>query len=85
MAPYPPACDPNVYSKSKQPKSGSGKERATDIPSWAKGQKPNQGESGKDFADRVMKQRYPDGNYPKGPGKEFNKLKKFGDRAFKKK
>ncbi|ACA16903.1 RHS protein [Methylobacterium sp. 4-46] len=67
-------CEP-LFSKK------SGKERATDIPSWAKGQKPNPGESGRDFADRVMDARYGKGNYPKGPGSEYNQIRKYGDRS----
>ena len=51
----------------------SGKEKASDIPTWAKGQRPLPGESGKDFADRLLKDKYGD-NYPTGPGSEHNKL-----------
>ena len=58
----------------------SDKERATDIPSWTEGQKPLPGESGKDFATRLLDQKYGKGNYPKGPRTEFNKLQKYGDR-----
>lgn len=66
--------------------SKSGKEKADDIPSWARnaGLKPNPGESGKDFAERVCDQKYGKGNYNKGPGSEYNKLRKYGDRNFKK-
>jgi uncharacterized protein RhaS with RHS repeats len=59
----------------------SGKERASDIPSWAKGLRPNPGESGKDFADRILDERYGPGNYKKGPTSEHNKVKKYGDRC----
>ena len=59
---------------------GSDKDRSTDIPSWAEGEKPLAGESGRKFADRLMDQRYGKGNYKKGPGTEHNKLKKYGDR-----
>ena len=58
----------------------SDKERATDIPSWTEGEKPLPGESGKDFATRVLDQKYGKGNYPKGPGSEYSKIKKFIDR-----
>lgn len=63
--------------------SGSGKQRATDIPSWAQGQQPKPGENGRAFAKRLMDERYGPGNYKTGPGSEFNKLQKYGDRAFK--
>jgi len=68
---------------SKRPKRGaSGKQGATDIPSWAIGRKPNAGESGKDFAKRLMDEKYGVGKYDTGPGSEYNKLKKYGDRHF---
>jgi hypothetical protein len=67
----------------KTPKSGvSGKEGAKDVPSWAKGERPKVNESGKDFAKRLLDKKYGEGNYDKGPGSEFNKIQKWGDRAF---
>jgi hypothetical protein len=55
----------------KKKKSGlSGKEAADDVPSWRAGTAPG---------DR---ERYGAGNYPTGPGSEFNKIKEWGDRAF---
>jgi RHS repeat-associated protein len=67
----------------KSPKPGvSGKEGAKDVPSWAKGQRPRLGESGKDFAKRLLDGKYGPGNYTKGPGSEFNRIQKWGDRAF---
>lgn len=67
----------------KKTKKGlSGKEAATDIPSWAKGQRPLTTESGREFAERLLDEKYGKGSYPKGPGSEFNKIKKWGDRAF---
>src|SRR5262249_36960712 len=52
----------------------TGKEGATDVPSWAKGNRPNPGESGKDFARRLMDEKYGPGGYPTGPGSEFSKI-----------
>ena len=69
-----------VMYLAKKAKS-SNKEKATDIPSWAKGKKPRAGESGKEFAKRVMDERYRKDNYRTGPGSEYNKLKKYGDRG----
>lgn len=67
----------------KKPKPGvSGKEGAKDVPSWAKGERPYQGESGNDFADRLSDKKYGPGKYKKGPGTEHNKIKKYGDRSF---
>ena len=58
------------------------KEKASDIPSWVahEGYNPLPGESGKEFAKRVLDDRYGAGNYPTGPGSEYNKLKKHIDR-----
>ena len=61
----------------------SGKEKASDIPSWAKGEKPKDGESGNDYARRLMDKKYGKGNYKTGPGTEYNKLRKHGDRGAK--
>lgn len=58
----------------------TGKEKADDIPSWAAGCQMNPGETPVQAADRVMRQRFPDGNYPKGPGSEYNKIKKYFER-----
>ncbi len=62
----------------------SGKEKANDVPSWAKGNQPTEEESGKDFAKRLMDEKYGEGNYDKGPGSEYNKIRKWGDRGFNK-
>jgi len=60
----------------------SGKHKANDIPSWAAGQKPRPGESGKDFAKRLLDQQYGEGNWSNtGPGSEYSKLRKNGDRG----
>jgi hypothetical protein len=61
---------------------GSGKAKATDVPSWAKGYKPYTTENGKQFAKRLCDERYGKGNYRTGPKSDFNKIKKWGDRAF---
>jgi hypothetical protein len=57
-------------------------EAATDTPSWAKGDRPYKTESGNDFAKRLCDAKYGAGKYPTGPGSEYSKIKKFGDRAF---
>lgn len=62
----------------KKKKSGlSGKEAATDMPSWAEGERPRTTENGGDFAKRLFDDKYGPGNYPTGPGSEFNKIKKW--------
>ncbi len=67
----------------KRRKSGqSGKEAANDRPSWAEGEAPYVGESGNEFAKRLLDEKYGAGNYRKGPGSEYNQLRKWGDRGF---
>ena len=67
----------------------SGKEKASDVPSWAKGLKPNPGESGKQFADRAMDGHYGEGNWRgdpvrgPGPSSEHSQIQKSGDRRGK--
>ena len=60
----------------------SGKEAADDIPGWARGGRPLTTETGREFARRLCDDKYGAGNYPTGPGSEFSKIKKWGDRAF---
>lgn len=67
----------------KKPVSGKpGKEAAKDVPSWAKGNKSYKNESGNELATRLMDEKYGKGNYPKGPGTEYNKIRRWGDRGF---
>jgi hypothetical protein len=66
----------------KAKKGASGKSGATDIPSWANGQRPYAHEDGKAFAKRILDQKYGSGKYPMGPNSEYNKIKKYGDRHF---
>ncbi len=58
------------------------KEAANDIPSWAEGQRPLVGENGNAFAKRLLDAKYGSGGYSKGAGTEYNKIRKYGDRAF---
>jgi hypothetical protein len=67
----------------KVPRPGAGgKSGATDVPSWAAGERPNVGESGGTYAERLLDQKYGEGKWKKGPGSEYNKIKKYGDRHF---
>ena len=68
------------YSKSKQ----SGKEKASDAPSWAKegGKRPNPKQKCQDFAKQLMNEKYGTG-WPKGPGTEYNKIVKWCQRSLK--
>jgi len=65
----------------------SGKEAATDAPSWIRNwpdARPGVNESGTTFATRMMNKRYGVGRWTTSGDQytEFNKLRKFGDRAF---
>jgi hypothetical protein len=62
----------------------SGKEAASDVPSWARGIPRRVGETPNDYAERLMDQRYGPGNWKRtGSNTEFNRIKKFGERAFR--
>lgn len=58
----------------------SDKERATDVPSWAKGKVAMAGESPKEAASRLLREHYGHNDFPRGPGSEFNKLEKHFER-----
>jgi len=65
----------------------TGKEAATDVPSWIEGwpdARPGIDENGTTFATRMMNKRYGAGGWDKvgQHNTEFSQLKKFGDRAF---
>lgn len=82
--PPPPTAKPSTGEPQyKKPKSGqSGKEAASDIPSWAQGERPLVGEDGKSYAKRLLDKKYGEGKYPDGANTEFNRLRKHGDRHF---
>ena len=73
----------NTEYKNKKP-NVSGKEGAKDVPSWVKeeGWRPKVGESGKDFAKRVLDEKYGAGNYNPREEPEFSQIKKWADRSF---
>src|SRR5438552_17300329 len=56
----------------------SGKEAADHVPSWAQGERPLTTENGRDFAKRLLDDKYGAGNYPTGPGSAFNKINEVG-------
>jgi len=75
-----------LYDQLKRPKKAktTGKEGAKDCPSWAKQDGgPLHNESGKDYAKRLMDEKYGEGGWADtGPGSEFSQIKKWADRAF---
>lgn len=63
----------------------SGKEAAKDTPSWAKGVPRRVGETPRNYAERVLDGRYGRGGWDRsdtGPKSDFNRIKKYGERAF---
>lgn len=60
----------------------SGKEGSKETPSWARGMRPREGESGRDFAKRLMDEKYGPGNWDKS-NPEYKQLQKKGDRSFR--
>ncbi len=81
-----PTETPSQHGEFKKPVSGSGKEKATDVPTWVQHHpegKPYVTENGKDFATRMLNSRYGEGNWTmKEYGRLFSQLRKYGDRAF---
>jgi RHS repeat-associated protein len=78
--------DFNIWNADKVPVKGSGKEKADDVPSWAKGNRPQTTENGKEFAERLLNDRYGKGEWSvKDPKirQDYNKIRKWGDRGFK--
>jgi hypothetical protein len=71
-----------MHKKTKAGLSAKEAAKEKDVPSWAKGQRPLTTENGRQFAARLLDEKYGKGNYPTGPGSEFSKVKKWGDRAF---
>jgi hypothetical protein len=84
----PVAEDVPTPKKYKQRASGlSGKEAATDIPSWVRNwpdARPGLYENGTTFATRMMNKKYGVDGWEKTgqQGTEFSELRKFGDRGF---
>jgi hypothetical protein len=70
----------------KKRNGDSGKQAATDAPSWVKteGLKPckSPNEDGKSFAKRVLDAKYGTGNYKTGATSEYSQIQKYGDRSF---
>ena len=60
----------------------SGREGAKNIPSWARGSRPYIGENGRDFAKRLMDEKYGPGEWRPADA-EYRQLQKYGDRNFR--
>jgi hypothetical protein len=70
----------------KEPVSGlTGKEGATDIPSWVKNEgypSPRVGERSQDYAARILDHKYGVGKWKRGPGEEYSQIEKWARRHF---
>ena len=60
--------------------SKSGKEKASNAPSWARNEKPLPGEKAEEFTKRILDSKYGKGKWKKGSNTEFNKIKKWATR-----
>jgi hypothetical protein len=75
-----------VFDQPREPIPGqSGKEAATDVPSWVResGEVPSIRQSGEQFSKNVMDEKYSRGNWEKSKIKEYQQIKKWGDRHFR--
>ncbi len=71
-----------ITNNRKKPKSKiSEKQGAKDKPSWVN-EHPYAHENGNDFAKRLLDEKYGPGSWKKGSNTEFNKIRKWADRAF---
>ena len=61
----------------------SGKERATDKPSWVSQSDVDLGKSSQQNATDLLNNKYGSGNWGKGPRTEFNQIVKWIDRGLK--
>ena len=61
----------------------SGKERATDKPSWVSQSDVDLGKSSQQNATEMLNNKYGSGNWSKGPRTEFNQIVKWIDRGLK--
>jgi hypothetical protein len=77
---HDPSLGTHTHKQKVAPRGGKPKDN---VPSWAKGQAPLVGESGKDFATRILDEKYGKGEYEKGPRTEHNRIKKWADEHFK--
>ena len=74
-----------MYSKSKSKSNTknkgeskkSKKERSTNAPEWSKYKKQKKGESKKQYATRILNEKYGKGNWGKGSGSEYSRIIKY--------
>ena len=53
---------------------------SSNAPSWAQKFRPKNGEKATEFAKRLCDWKYGKGKYDKGPGSDFNQIKKWANR-----
>ena len=61
----------------------SGKEKASDAPDWAKSVERIPNETAEEFTKRALNRQYGEGNWTKGAGNEYNKIKKWYERSIR--
>jgi len=52
------------------------------VPTWARDERPTNGENGGSFAKRICDIKYKGAPYDKGPSSPYNQIKKWGDTHF---
>ena len=70
----------NGEKKKKETKK-SGKEKASDKPSWVDVSQIDFSQTAQQNASRLLDEKYGKGNWSKGPGKDFNKIVKWIQRS----
>lgn len=64
-------------TKRKNPSKTGKKEKSTNEPEWAKYRKQRKGEDRKQFAKRILDEKYGKGKWPKGVRSEYSRIVKY--------
>ena len=70
-----------TITEAKKQSRKSGKETASDKPSWVNRGMVDSGQSAQQNATRILNEKYGVGNWRKGPGEEFNQIVKWITRS----
>ena len=72
--------DVNIYYAKKQSRK-SGKELGNDYPDWTNYEPPEDDEDPEDYLERILDEKYGKGKWKKGPGSDYNRVKKAIERG----
>ena len=70
----------NIYYAKKQSRK-SGKELGNDYPDWTNYEPPEDDEDPEDYLKRILDEKYGKGKWKKGPGSDYNRVKKAIERG----